>query len=82
MASIAASKQAQGVPVSLLCQALALPRASYYRRNSTGSHKQPEHQVSPRNALSDEDRKTILGCVPKASTTVKYLPLSRLPKTS
>ncbi len=60
MASIAASKQAQGVPVSLLCQALALSRASYYRRNSTGSHKQPEHQVSPRNALSDEDRKTIL----------------------
>lgn len=59
MANISAVSQAQGVPVAALCQALSLPRSSYYRSTSEQLEK-PRRSVIPSNALSDKDRQDIL----------------------
>jgi len=59
MASITASKQSRSVRVGALCQALALPRASYYRHSSTGKHRD-RSPATPRNAMPDDHRQNIM----------------------
>jgi transposase InsO family protein len=59
MTDIKSASRNKGVPVTTLCQALMLPRASFYRRNI---NKPASTKVAsaPVNSLSDEQRQTIM----------------------
>ena len=45
------------------CQALALPRASYYRKLHPGSSASPTSRRPPARALRPEERQTVLACL-------------------
>ncbi len=49
--------------VRAACQALALPRASYYRKMRPRGSRPPVARRLPARALRPEERETVLGCL-------------------
>ncbi len=59
----AATELATIVGIRAACQALALPRASYYRKLHPGSSASPISRRPPARALRLEERQTVLACL-------------------
>ena len=57
------------------CQALALPRASYYRKLHPGSSASPTSRRPPARALRPEERQTVLACLHEERFQVALPPL-------
>jgi transposase InsO family protein len=57
MEQITEVNQKQGIPVDRLCDALAIPRATYYRRQGTCAAK----PSPPGNAMTVDEKQTVLG---------------------
>ena len=53
--------QEQGIPIQALCHALAIPRASFYRKNNTSESKRcPVESNVPENALNEKEKIVVL----------------------
>jgi putative transposase len=59
----AATELATIVGIRAACQALALPRASYYRKLHPASSASPISRRPPARALRPEERQTVLACM-------------------
>ena len=59
----AATELATIAGIRAACQALALPRASYYRKLHPGSSASPISRRPPARALRPEERQTVLACL-------------------
>ena len=59
----AAAELATIAGIRAACQALALPRASYYRKLHPGSSASPISRRPPARALRPEERQTVLACL-------------------
>jgi len=59
----AAAELATIAGIRAACQALALPRASYYRKLHPGSSASPISRRPPARALRLEERQTVLACL-------------------
>ncbi len=61
MKMIQSINQERGIPVQALCHALAIARASFYRKNNTSKTKRcPAENNMPKNALDDEEKIAVL----------------------
>jgi len=59
MDTITQTKQTQGVAINALCDALNIPRATYYRRQA-GAQPTSKMSMPPHNALCDKEKQTVL----------------------
>ena len=59
----AATELATIAGIRAACQALALSRASYYRKLHPGSSPSPISRRPPARALRSEERQTVLACL-------------------
>lgn len=60
MTIISQLNQEKGIAVDMLCDALSLSRATYYRYEGNDQDNSPSMQSVPQNALSSEEKKVVL----------------------
>ncbi len=60
MKLITQTNETHNIPIDLLCDALVIPRATYYRHQDDKGKDASQKTASPKNALSDAERQIVL----------------------
>ena len=60
MKLITQTNNIHNIPIDFLCDALVIPRATYYRHQDDKGKDASQKTASPKNALSDAERQVVL----------------------
>ena len=73
MSIITQTNQEHSIGIDALCNALALPRATYYRNQKDDEKNISPAPIAPKNSLSGEEKEVILNLCVASDLLMKHL---------